>query len=79
MFNTVSGEFNTVVIALAGLGVSAVALGFVSLGLMNVFSIFDPRMGAQIKIGLIKMIISGVFLGSGAAIIELSRAIAAGA
>jgi len=74
----VGNALNTLAIALAALGIGGGALAFVILSLMNMWGILDPRMGATVKSGLLRVCISLVLLGIGAGIPGIARAIAGG-
>lgn len=79
MFSGVIGILTALTIGLAGLAVVAGGLAFTILGLMNMWSILDPRMGAQIKSGLLKVAITVAIMGAGTGMTALATAIASAA
>lgn len=76
MFGPFSTSLTNLAVGLATLGVAAGALGFVVLGLMNMWGILDPRMGQAVKGGLLRICLTLVFLGIGAGIPGIAQAIA---
>ena len=64
MFAGFNTALTTVGIGLVGVGGGAAVLSIACLALMNMWAIFDPRMGQSIKGNLVRIILSGVLLAS---------------
>jgi len=79
MFQPFINGLNGISLGLVTLGVAGGTLSFIVLGFMNFFGILDPRLGAQVKGGLIKVIITLIFFGIGAGIPAMAQAISAAA
>jgi hypothetical protein len=64
MFAQFNSALEAVGLGLAGVGAGAAILAVVVLALMNLWGILDPRMGSAVKGGLLKVILTGVLLGT---------------
>jgi hypothetical protein len=80
MFSGFNTALTTVGLALVGVGGGAAVLSIVCLALMNMWAIFDPRMGQGIKGNLVRIVLSGALLafagGAAAAMGQITGAAA---
>jgi len=76
--DAITNALNSLAILLAGVGIGGGALAFVVLALMNLWGVLDPRMGAAVKGGLLRVCLTLVLLGIGAGIPGIARAMATG-
>jgi hypothetical protein len=79
MFAPFVNVLNALSLALIAVGVAGGTLAFIVLGFMNLFGVLDPRLGAQVKMGLIKVCLTLAFFGIGAGIPGIAQAIASSA
>lgn len=78
LFTPFSTALQNVGLGLVGVGVGAAVLAVVVLALMNMWAIFDPRMGQAIKGSLMRVVLSGVLLGSAGGVAAVMGALTKG-
>lgn len=64
MFSAFGTGLETVGLGLVGVGGGAAVLAVVVLAFLNIWGILDPRMGQAVKGGLVRVLLSGILLGT---------------